>query len=65
MSTEATDALRLFDSDASRFDIVITDLLMPKMTGVELVRAMKKVRFDIPVILLSGWSKVIDEDQNT
>jgi CheY-like chemotaxis protein len=37
------------------FDVVITDLTMPGMTGLELATALRRVRSDLPIILVSGY----------
>lgn len=51
---EATEALDLFKSDPNGFDLVITDQLMPDMTGLELTREIQLRRPGMPVILCSG-----------
>ncbi len=57
------DALVLFGKDPDRFDLVITDLTMPKMTGKELARQLRSVRPDIPIILCTGFSELVSEEQ--
>ena len=57
------DALELFKSDPYRFDLVITDMTMPQMTGKALARELIGVRPDIPIILTSGYSDQIDEEK--
>jgi CheY-like chemotaxis protein len=49
-------ALELFQKDPNRFDIVITDLTMPRMTGIQLAQEVMAIRPDIPIILCSGFS---------
>ena len=49
-------ALALFRAQPDQFDLVITDLTMPGMTGVDLATAMLAVRPHLPVILASGFS---------
>jgi signal transduction histidine kinase/ActR/RegA family two-component response regulator len=49
-------ALKAFRDDPGRFDVVITDETMPDMTGIELAREIRRMRPDIPVILMSGYS---------
>ncbi len=39
------------------FDLVITDLIMPDMEGVETIRALKKLRTDLPIIAISGGGR--------
>ncbi len=57
------EALELFQSKPHEFDLVITDMTMPQMTGVKLSEKLKDVRSDIPVILCTGHSSLIDEEK--
>jgi nitrogen fixation negative regulator NifL len=59
--TSASEALRLFRQDPHCVDMVITDQSMPDLTGVELARAMLALRPDIPIVVSSGYSNVINE----
>ncbi len=52
-------ALELFSSDPSKFDLVITDMAMPKMTGESLAEAILNIRPRMSVILCSGYSEII------
>ncbi|MFC1816652.1 response regulator [Thermodesulfobacteriota bacterium] len=61
--TSPTEALELFKSQLDRFDLVMTDMTMPDMTGEELSQEMIKIRSDIPVILCTGYSDLIDEEK--
>ena len=56
VETHSTAALVLFESDPQAFDLVITDLTMPNLTGTDLARAIHVIRPDIPVILMSGYA---------
>jgi len=56
------EALELFQSNPEQFDMVITDMTMPQMTGVKLVEKLKDVRPDIPVIICTGHSSLVDEE---
>ena len=49
------EALDLFRSGPERFDLVVTDQTMPKLTGTELALELKRVRPDIPIILCTGF----------
>ena len=60
-TTDPNDALELFRSQPNQFDLVITDLTMPKITGDKLVKEILNIRPDIPVILCTGFSEKIDE----
>jgi PAS domain S-box-containing protein len=53
--TSSIKALEVFKNDPNRFDIVITDQTMPKMTGDQLAREVKQVRPEIPVIVTTGF----------
>ncbi|MCG8634646.1 MAG: CHASE domain-containing protein, partial [Desulfobacterales bacterium] len=59
--TSSIEALELFRSKPGDFDMVITDMTMPNMTGDELAMKMMKIRSDIPVILCTGFSNRISE----
>ena len=61
MMTDSTEALKMFTANANRFDLVITDQTMPKLTGKELIEEIKKVKADIPTILCTGYSSKVDE----
>ncbi len=56
-------ALEQFKSDPGAFDLIITDMTMPEMTGDKLAVAAMEIRPDIPVILFTGYSKKISEEK--
>ncbi|MEA1980865.1 MAG: ATP-binding protein, partial [candidate division Zixibacteria bacterium] len=56
------EALETFQNTPNDFDLVITDQTMPNMTGSDLARRMMQIRPDIPIILCTGYSNIIDED---
>ena len=56
------EALEVFKNTPDAFDLVITDQTMPGITGSELSRMMMQIRPDIPIILCTGYSNLIDED---
>lgn len=55
-------ALNYFSEHKDNIDLVITDQTMPKITGVELAQAMLKLRQDLPVILCSGYSSLVNKE---
>lgn len=55
------EALELFKADPARFNLVITDITMPNMTGEELAKELLSIRADIPVIICTGFSNDMDE----
>lgn len=61
--TNAMEALALFKTAPERFDAVITDLTMPHMTGDRLAREVLALRPGLPVILCTGYSKIISSEE--
>ncbi len=59
--TNPIDALKLFRAEPSKFDLVIVDMTMPQMTGDALAREILTIRYDIPIILCTGFSEKIDK----
>ena len=62
---DAMLAVDVFTQNPEQFDLIITDQTMPGLTGQELADMVMKVRPDIPIILCSGYSSVINEDATT
>jgi len=58
--TSSREAMALFRLDPSRFDLVITDQTMPELTGVGLAKEIMAIRSDIPTILCTGFSQLVD-----
>jgi PAS domain S-box-containing protein len=61
--TEALEALEIFRSQPDTFDLVITDQAMPHMTGRDLAQELLRIRSDIAIILCTGFSEVILEEE--
>ncbi|MCF6246030.1 MAG: transporter substrate-binding domain-containing protein [Desulfobacula sp.] len=59
--TVSSKALEIFKANPDNFDLIITDMTMPGMTGVQLANEIRDVRKDIPVIICSGFSDQINE----
>ncbi len=59
--TSSTDALELFRANPDRFDLFITDMTMPNLPGDSLSREILAIRPDIPIILITGYSQVVNE----
>ncbi len=62
--TSSTLALKAFSKAPHSFDLVITDMTMPEMTGIDLSREMHAIRPDIPVILFTGFSQLVDKEKS-
>ena len=56
-------ALDLFQSDPRRFDLVITDMTMPQMTGLQLTKRIKAINPKVSVILCTGFSTYITPEK--
>jgi len=61
--TSPLEALELFKKRSGDFDLVITDMTMPHMTGDTLAAQLIKVRPDIPVVLCTGYSRKISDER--
>ncbi|MFC1867682.1 PAS domain S-box protein [Thermodesulfobacteriota bacterium] len=60
--TSSIEALEAFRNNPEKFDLVITDMTMPNMTGKELAKELMQIRSEVPIILCTGFSEQIDED---
>ena len=61
--TSSIEALKTFQMQPDRFDLVITDMTMSNMTGADLAREIMRIRPDVPVILCTGFSEAISEEK--
>ena len=61
--TASDEALTIFKGSPERFDLVITDLTMPKMTGDLLAQELMRIRPEIPVILFTGYSDLVSRER--
>jgi CheY-like chemotaxis protein len=64
-TTSSVEALDLFRDGSGQFDLVITDLTMPKMTGEQLAAELTRIRRDIPIIICTGYSSTLAEGRET
>ena len=56
-------ALELIRAEPSRFDVLITDQSMPKMSGMELAQRIRQFHDDLPIILYSGHGDGLAGDE--
>jgi CheY-like chemotaxis protein len=61
----SADALKAFKADPSAFDLVISDMAMPNMTGDQLARELHEIRSDIPIIICTGFSEQLNLENAT
>ena len=61
--TSSVEALELFKAKPGNFDMVITDMTMPNMTGDKLAKELLHIRPDIPIIICTGYSASINKEK--
>ncbi|MFH1981823.1 MAG: response regulator [Pseudomonadota bacterium] len=61
--SNAADALRAFKADPQAYDLVLTDMAMPGLSGDRLAKALMSIRPDIPIIICTGFSESITPEQ--
>jgi DNA-binding response OmpR family regulator len=62
--TDSADALKAFLACPRVYDLLITDMTMPGMTGTGLAKAVKAVRSDLPIILCTGFNEQISQENS-
>ncbi len=63
--SDGRKALELFKASPDRFNLVVTDQTMPKITGEELARELLKLSPDIPIIVCTGYSSSISPESSS
>jgi len=63
MCFDSSETLETFKSKPDMFDLVISDLSMPKMTGDRLASELLSIRPDIPIIICTGFSEKFDQEK--
>jgi PAS domain S-box-containing protein len=58
--TDPEEALKVFRKDPAHFDLLITDQIMPRLTGARLAEEILRTRPDLPIILCTGFSEKVD-----
>lgn len=61
--TDPVEVYKIFEKDPEGFDILISDMAMPDMTGADLIKKIKAIRPDMPVVLCTGYSDIMDEEK--
>jgi DNA-binding response OmpR family regulator len=56
-ASDGLDGLKLIETEQQGFDLVITDLVMPNISGVGLISIIKKKFPELPVIAITGWGE--------
>ncbi len=63
--TSSIEALAAFRANPERFDLVLTDMTMPNLTGDQLAVEMLSIKPDIPIIICTGFSEALNEEKAT
>ncbi|MEA1933016.1 MAG: response regulator [Thermodesulfobacteriota bacterium] len=61
--TSSLEALKTFQANPDNFDLIITDMTMPSMTGDQLAKKIMAIRTDIPIILCTGFSEKMSNEK--
>jgi CheY-like chemotaxis protein len=61
-AADGAEGVERFKADPA-FDVVVTDLAMPKLNGLQLARVCKTLRPSVPVVMLTGWGVILNEDE--
>ena len=61
--TGSVEALEAFKANPHRYDLIITDMTIPNMTGIRPAKEIKRIRPEIPIIISTGFSDQINEEK--
>lgn len=64
ISMDSWKALKMFQDNPNRFDLVVTDQGMPNLEGAQLAAKMRQARHDIPIILCTGHSNTMTPERS-
>jgi DNA-binding NtrC family response regulator len=59
--TNGLEGLKLLEDDQEGFNLIITDIVMPQISGISLISIIKKKMPDIPVIAITAWGEYPEE----
>ena len=60
-ATNGLEGLKLLEEDREGFNMIITDIVMPQISGISLISMIKKKMPDIPVIAITAWGEYPEE----
>lgn len=55
------EAFKYYKNNYAEIDVVITDQTMPGLTGIELAKKMRELKSNLPIVLCSGYSEIVDD----
>ena len=59
---DSINTFSLFRNEPDKYNIIITDLTMPGLTGIELAEKIREINNDIPIIIFTGYGDIIQKD---
>ncbi len=62
IKNNSMNALKEFIQYSDKYNFVVTDLTMPKLTGIDLVKEFRKINSELPVVLITGYGEKIPGD---
>ncbi|HKJ83973.1 MAG TPA: response regulator [Mariprofundaceae bacterium] len=60
---DSREAIRLFDKKEDDFDLLITDICMPGINGLQLIRKVRETNSQLPIIVITGYAENEDLEQ--
>lgn len=60
--TSSVEAFETFKANPDTFDLIVSDMTMPDMTGIQLAKELISIRSDIPIIICTGYSEKINKE---
>ncbi len=61
--SDSSEAREAFMREPDNFDIVVTDQVMPNLTGLELVENIRRVKKDLPAVIMTGFSRTVSPER--
>lgn len=61
--TSSIEALQAFENQPDKYDLIITDQIMPNLSGDLLARQIKQIRPELPILLCTGFSEYYDKEK--
>jgi CheY-like chemotaxis protein len=61
--TSSIESLETFKANSEYFDLVVSDMAMPNMNGIQLAQKIKKIKADIPIIISTGFSEQLTDEK--
>ncbi len=61
--TNSVDAINSFQADPYKFDLVVTDMTMPNMTGVQVAQKLLEIKPETPIIICTGFNELITKEK--